>query len=328
MLAQGVKAQRLHAQDIPVILLRALRQEQAVPEIALIQHPVEEYGLSVQAQPGVSADLPRGHGAQGEIALRLVGGGGDGHGVEVGILRGPEMGVRHLQPEGHAALPCGGKHPPIPQWDGQAVVLPAGIRLHRHFGQAGGEAQGGHRPLRRCRLQPHPLPDAGHGGVPHPMGAFVLLAVGVVVGQGVHRLHLQAVFPLGQHVRNVRGKGQVTSLVAGRRRAVHPHLGRLVHRTEVKQHPPFLGHKALGKGERRLIAQHLPHLPRPACQGGLGRPGQVDGPSVQCPSLVQGIKAAPPELGAGVVPIPSVIFHRDSFLFIRGFPSCFILSVS
>ena len=310
VLAQGVEAQLLHAQDVPLVLLRLRREEQAILKIALIQHPVEKDRLSVQAQAGSAADLPGGHGAQGEIALHPVGFGGGGELVQVGVLRAPQVGVGKLQPDG-PLHPPGGDVPPLPQGDADGELRPARLHLHVDPGEIRRDPQGGHRPPLRHGLQPHSLPDAGHRGVPHTMGAFMLLAVGVVPGEGVHRLHLQPVFPGEEGGGDIGGKGQVAPLVADDAFAVHPRLRHLVHRPEVEQHPEARGGKALRQGEGGFVPQYVSHLPRPAGQGGLGWPGNPDGPAVQRPALAQGEEAVPPELRAGVSPVPAVVRHTD-----------------
>jgi hypothetical protein len=249
------------------------------------------------------------HRAQGKVALRLVGGGGDGHGVQIGVVGGPQMGAGHLQPERLPAPARGGEHPPVPQGDGQAEAFTPGVHLHRHPGQVRGEPHRPNGPLGGDRLQPHRLPDAGRRGVPHPMGPPVLLAVGVGVGQGVHRLHLQKVFPGAQGAGDICGEGQVAPLVADHAHPVDKGLRHLVHRAEVEQRPVTLGEEPLREGEGVLIPEHVLHRPAIAGQGGLGRPGDPDRPPVQGPAPVQREKAVPPELGAGVFAAPITFLH-------------------
>ena len=57
MLTKGVKAQPLHGKNIVSIALWHGRCENAVRPIALIQQPVEEIGLAIEAQAGVLAFL-------------------------------------------------------------------------------------------------------------------------------------------------------------------------------------------------------------------------------------------------------------------------------
>ena len=195
------------------------------------------------------------------------------------------MRLRHLQAQ-RAAFSSGGEHSAAPQGHRQIILRAPRVHLHRHPRQIGSDAHRGHRAQLRHGLQPNRLPNAGHRGVPHPMGTPVLLAVGVVMGQGVHRLDLQAVLPGAQHLGNVGGKGQIAPLVAHHALPVQPDLRHLVHRPEVEHCPPSRRHKALRQGKGGFIAQHLPRLSRPAGQGSLGRPGNLDGPSIQRPALI------------------------------------------
>ena len=100
-----------------------------------------------------------------------------------------------------------------------------------------------------CRhaLQPHRLPDAGDGGVPHAAALFLLLAPGQDMPvQLAAYLHFQRVFCL-QAFCDVEGKGLVAAGMFPDAAAVEKDLRKLVYCAEVQQYPA--AHEALRQDE-------------------------------------------------------------------------------
>ena len=227
VLAQQVQAQLFHASHI-VFKLRGLGgEEDTVGEVALIQHAVEENRFAVETDSVHAVFVLNGDDAQGEIGLHLVLSSGNGNGVKIRIIGGPQVGVLHVHTTGVFVEMVLGSF----QNDGKFVHT-----FHRNIntGQVGGNGEPPDMLLRDA-LQPDGLPDAADRGVPHSFGLVGLLAVGVIVGQGIDGFDLQVVFTAGDGVGDVKTEGKIAAFVATQEMIVEGHLRHLIHRTEMEQ---------------------------------------------------------------------------------------------
>ena len=271
VLAQGVETQALHGQDIIGITFRGGGGKEAVGPVALIQQAVEEIGLSIQAQPGPVPHFFDFQSPQGKIGLHPVLPGFHREFVQVRILRTPEPGM--FRGDGDTAA-----H--------QRVFLP--MQDHPAL-QGGPDGNGdGSVPIFNIQLfnmgfrhafQPHRLPDAGDGGVPHaaPLFRLHLLSVGLPqIVQVIPAEDLQLVFLL-QGIGNVHGEGFVAAVMLGQQPLVHIHHGMLVHRADVQQHPSPV--KAFRQGEAAAVGQDgtLGEMLLHPGQGRLRAEGHPDG---------------------------------------------------
>ena len=116
----------------------------------------------------------------------------------------------------------------------------------------------------RHAFQPHRLPDAADGGIPHSAALHHLLSIGegrvpqiVPTADGQHILLLQS-------MGDITGKGQIAPLVAAHLLPIDEHLRGLVRRPEVQQNPAPA--EILRQGKAAAIPQSRPlreMLPQP-----------------------------------------------------------------
>ena len=261
MLAQGVEAEIFHGKDIVGVAFRGGGSEQPLRPVALIQQTVEEPGLAVETQAGIFAHLFDFQRTDGKVGFHPVLRRFQGEAVKIGVVRTPETGIFR-----------GNSHLPVFQRELSQLLHTDRTLQGRNRGDGHGrtvifDVQLLDIGLRHA-FQPHRLPDAGHGGVPHAAPVPHLLAVGEglaakIVGAADHQL----VF-FRQRFGDVHGKGGIAPLMAAQVLPVHEHLRRLVGGADVEQHP--LPAKAPGQDKFSAIPQWRAFLKMPS---DAGKPG-------------------------------------------------------
>ena len=232
VLAQGVKAQRFHSQDVFCVAFRCGRSEQTVGPVTLIQKAVEEVGLAIEAKPGIAA-----HGfdfqyPQGKIGFYPIFCGFYGEIIEERILGTPEMGRFRLN--GYTAV----YKRKFSQSGNSYLTLQLGYYGNGDSCSAVFDIQFLNI-IFRYAFQPHGLPDAGYRCVPHTAPLQGLLAVREgLIAQIVTAADPQLIFFL-QSVSNVHRKGFIATVVLGQQLLVYINLCDLVCRTDVQQHTAF-----------------------------------------------------------------------------------------
>ena len=297
VLAEHIEAQRLHGENIVGKTLGAGRRQQTVGPVTLVQQTVEEVRFAVETQALILAHLLDLQTADGEIALHPVLRRGHGEVVEIGVLRGPETGI--LRGDGHGTI----LHFEVTQ-----------TRHSRHsvHGRLDGDGHG-IAPVFHVQFpnvmfghgfQPHGLPDAGHGGVPHAAPLHYLLAVGEgLVSQVVITDQLDGVF-LSQKIRDVKCDMLVAALMGTDFLTVDRAFQDLVRRTDVQQHPPPV--KALRQAYTAAVMQRctLAKMPSHARQDALRAEGHPDVAPVilrrKCPCTIQIQPIIPAHSGSGI----------------------------
>ena len=187
-----------------------------------------------------------------------------------------------------------------------------GADLQGDAGEVGGDFETLHSHLRHG-LQPHRLPDAGHRGVPHAAPILSLLAVGVVVVQGVRHPEGEPVGSRLQKRFDIAPEGEVAALVVKGVIAIDKDPGDLIHGAKMEQHLIPLRDKALRQGKFRLVHHGVAERTLKAAELALRAEGQGDGTAVQRPAIQKGQEALPAELGAGIIGFPGCHTITTSF---------------
>ena len=219
---------------------------------------MEEIGLAVETQAGVFANLLDFQGTDGKVGFHLILRRFQGEMVKIGVIRAPEMGIFR----GDSHLPVFQRK--LPQLLDTDRPVQGRDRGDRHGRAMVFEVQLLYISTRHA-FQPHRLPDAGHGGVPHAAPVHHLLAVGEsLIAEVVGAADDQFVF-LRQRFGDVHGEGRIAPLVAAQVLPVHEHLRRLVGGADVEQHP--FPAEAVGQKKAAAIPQRDAFLKMPPDAG-------------------------------------------------------------
>ena len=190
---------------------------------------MEEIGLAVEAQAGIAVHNLGFQCTQGKIALDPVFSGGEGEGIEMGLIRRPKLGIFRGN-------------------QGFAIHQGIFLALQDHNaakGRGHGDdslSQGGldiDLVYITCRhaFQPNTLPDAGYRGVPHAAPGQRLLAVGKgFVPQVIGNTDHQLVF-FSQGIGDVQSESVVPANVGTHKDLVYINFCLLIRRADVEQHP-------------------------------------------------------------------------------------------
>ena len=229
VLTQHVKAKCLHRQNILFKSLCIGRRIKAVTPISLIQQAVEEIRLSVQAKTRNPVDRLHRQRTKGKIALHPIFSGYNCKVIQIRCFRAPPL--RLLQCEVYfPVMDC--VFLPIHQ---QRAVFDAFCRNFRPV-FPGADFDAGYI-LQRHRLQPHRLPDAGTGCIPHTSPVSALLPPGILQGKVIEGADFKAVAAFTQNIRYFRRKRQISVLGTAYFPAVNQHNSVTAHSSEMEQDP-------------------------------------------------------------------------------------------
>ena len=296
VLAQGVEAQGLHGQDVLLVGLRHGGGVEPVAPVALIQYAVEEIRLSVEAEARDAVEALDGERAQRKIGVHPVLAALQRELVQPRGLRAPELCVGHRDAD--AAV---NEREALPLQQDAALVDALGLDL-RPVG-TGADLQSADMALRH-RLQPHRLPDARAGRIPHAAALPALLPPGIAGIQIVDRRDAQLVLPLAQGLGHIDAEGQIGVVMSAELPAVERDDGETADRAEVQQHPPPA--PARGHGERAATDDLFADLRRlvQAAQQALGAEGDADLPRTAAeaavPPAVEAEPVGPAQLRARI----------------------------
>ena len=265
VLAQHVKTELFHGQDIVTITLRCGGKVDAVAVVSLIQKAVEEHGFSVQTDIGLTVGRLDSDGAQGKIGFDRILAIGQSKGVQIRVVWGPKNGGVNFDGDLITLI---------------AVTLCAVFKLdHDRFFVLAALGFDGNAVERRSQLQganviqrntfhPHWLPDAADGSIPHAAALVALFAVREGVIQFVGHPNCDLILACTDEIGDVQRKGVVSADVFTSFLAVDADFSQLIHCAKVKQKPsaPHL----IGQIECAAVDILLTYLKRASDPGDAG----------------------------------------------------------